>query len=66
MEVYLNGNIKESNQEILHDFLAEQDILDRSGIAVALNEEVIPRSNWQSQKIKNSDKILIITATQGG
>lgn len=66
MEVYLNGNITESSKESLYDFLDEQDILDRNGIAVALNEEVIPKSAWQNQKIKNNDKILIITATQGG
>lgn len=66
MEVYLNGNKKDSSQDNLLDFLEEQEILDRNGIAVALNEEVIPKMNWQSQKINNNDKILIITATQGG
>ncbi len=36
------------------------------GIAVAVNNLVIPIANWQSTPIKENDFILIITATQGG
>jgi sulfur carrier protein len=36
------------------------------GIAVALNEKVIPNSEWNNTTLKENDKILIIKATQGG
>lgn len=36
------------------------------GIAVAVNNQVIPIANWQNTPIKGNDSILIITATQGG
>lgn len=36
------------------------------GIAVALNNQVVPREQWPSQQLKENDSILIITATQGG
>jgi len=42
--------------------------LDRStkGIAVAVNNQVIPKANWADTPLREADQILIITATQGG
>ncbi len=36
------------------------------GLAVAVNNEIIPKSEWNKVSIKDSDRIEIITATQGG
>lgn len=36
------------------------------GIAVAVNNEVIPKEQWPSRLLQEQDSILIITATQGG
>jgi len=36
------------------------------GIAVALNNQVIPKNSWSDQLLNDNDSILIITATQGG
>lgn len=36
------------------------------GIAVALNERVIPKSQWSTTKLNDKDAILLLTATQGG
>ena len=36
------------------------------GIAVALNNQVIPKSIWASTPLVHLDSILIISATQGG
>jgi len=38
----------------------------RKGIAVALNNRVIPKDQWTSTLLHHNDHILIITATQGG
>ncbi|MBP1841197.1 sulfur carrier protein ThiS [Formosa algae] len=38
----------------------------QNGIAVAVNNTVIPKSNWDNVKVSNNDNILIIQATQGG
>ena len=38
----------------------------QNGIAVAINNTVIPKSNWNSHLLTDSDTILIISATQGG
>ncbi|QCX54025.1 sulfur carrier protein ThiS [Elizabethkingia sp. JS20170427COW] len=36
------------------------------GVAVALNNHVVPKNLWASTLLQNSDNILIISATQGG
>jgi sulfur carrier protein len=54
------------------DSLTVQALLDleipekQNGIAVAINSTVIPKTNWNSHFIKETDDILIISATQGG
>lgn len=40
--------------------------LKSKGIAVALNDQVIPRSQWAETPISAGANIVIITATQGG
>jgi len=36
------------------------------GIAVAINQAIIPRANWADHQIGPHDQIVIIKATQGG
>lgn len=36
------------------------------GIAVAVNDRVIPKTGWSSHMLDNEDKIILIKATQGG
>nr|WP_043589883.1 sulfur carrier protein ThiS [Geminisphaera colitermitum] len=46
--------------------LAELGQADRKGIAVAVNDTVIPRATWPAHSLHDADRILIIQATQGG
>lgn len=36
------------------------------GVAIAINEQVIPRKEWSSHMVKEHDRLIIIQATQGG
>jgi sulfur carrier protein len=36
------------------------------GVAVALNNTVIPRTEWNNVTVKANDKLILIKATQGG
>ncbi|MCL7987457.1 sulfur carrier protein ThiS [Sphingobacterium sp. lm-10] len=36
------------------------------GIAVAINQQVIPKDRWAHTPLQEQDQILIISATQGG
>lgn len=36
------------------------------GMAVAVNQAIIPRINWESHLLHPGDQVIIIKATQGG
>ncbi len=40
--------------------------INPQGIAIAINQEVIPKIDWENIMIHNNDNIIIITATAGG
>ena len=64
--------INNQTKQFTLDSLTVQAFLDleipekQNGIAIAINATVIPKSNWNSHFIKETDDILIISATQGG
>jgi len=68
MELKINNQTK----QFVADSLTVQALLDleiplkQNGIALAINNTVIPKSDWNSHLIKETDDILIISATQGG
>jgi sulfur carrier protein len=39
---------------------------ERTGTAVARNEQVVPRTQWSRTPLADGDRIEIITAVQGG
>lgn len=41
-------------------------IASPQGIAIAVNEQVVPKSEWESCVLKDNDAVLLIRATQGG
>ncbi|MCW2492934.1 MAG: sulfur carrier protein [Pseudonocardiales bacterium] len=42
-------------------------ISDReTGIAVAVNSEVVPRSSWPRISLNEGDRVDVVTAVQGG
>ncbi|MGN6180553.1 MAG: sulfur carrier protein ThiS [Mucilaginibacter sp.] len=36
------------------------------GLAIAINENIVPRTQWDTRKLNSGDNIIIIKATQGG
>lgn len=37
-----------------------------AGLAIAVNESIVPRSQWDDYKLQSTDRIILIRATQGG
>jgi sulfur carrier protein len=37
-----------------------------AGVAVALNDEVVPRTDWKTTIVREADRIEVLTAVQGG
>jgi sulfur carrier protein len=50
----------------LSALLAQIHLADKRGIAVAVNNAVIAKPDWNGHTLNENDKITIITPTQGG
>jgi sulfur carrier protein len=37
-----------------------------AGVAVALNDQVVPRGDWKTTIVREADRIEVLTAVQGG
>jgi len=37
-----------------------------NGIAVAINNQIVPQNSWETVTLQSKDQLLIIQATQGG
>ncbi len=55
-----------SEEKNLISVLRELDLVTLQGIAIAINNAVIPKAEWGNYTVKDDDKIIIIKATQGG
>lgn len=66
MKLFVNNEIRDFDQTHLSDLLTEVEIIDKKGVAVAVNNKVVPKTAWKDQVLNENDKITIIKATQGG
>lgn len=68
IEVYVNSKPHRVSPD--HSSLAYLlkciDLPASRGVAVAVNEEIIPQAQWHAVQLKQADHILVIRATQGG
>ena len=46
--------------------LGELGLAERRGVAIAINDTVIPRSHWIERELNDGESLLVIQATQGG
>lgn len=68
MELTINHNKKSFAQSLPSlEALMHLEVPGKTkGIAVALNDRVVPRREWADTVLRDNDTILIITAAQGG
>ena len=50
----------------LADVLPLLEIHQSGGIAIAVNDNVIPKGEWGGYRLQANDKVFVIRATQGG
>jgi sulfur carrier protein len=67
MEITFNNHsrqieAKTSIQIVLNNWIGEK----QNGIAVAVNDTIVPKKQWDSYELQHRDNVLIIKATQGG
>lgn len=66
MYIKVNNKNQEISENTSIEQLVEQLKISTNGIAIAINNTVVKKSEWNSTIIKNNDDILIIKSTQGG
>ena len=67
MKILFNSQPREvAEGGLLAQLLGELGLAQRRGVAVAVNDAVVPRSAWQNHQLADNDRVLVIQATQGG
>jgi sulfur carrier protein len=67
MVCYVNNSTHEATyNQPLADLLAALGQAQTRGLAVAINDTVVPRAEWATHAVQPHDRILLIRATQGG
>mgnify|MGYP000347838236 CR=1 FL=1 len=64
--ITVNNQKKEIDTNHTLNSLLELLNHDYNGIAVAINQSIISKPNWETHQVLDGDDILIIQATQGG
>ncbi|OFY85057.1 MAG: thiamine biosynthesis protein ThiS [Bacteroidetes bacterium RIFCSPLOWO2_12_FULL_35_15] len=65
--IYINDKEYALKQtQSLSQLFQSLNINVEKGVAVAINNKVLPRTDWEKSIIKKNDKIILIKATQGG
>lgn len=65
VRIYINNEEKLTDVESI-DQLAVKLQLPARGVALAVNNRVIPRTNWADTAVCEGDKVTIIKAAYGG
>jgi sulfur carrier protein len=66
MQINLNGDPFTLNDAAtVHDLLDKLELLDKR-LAVEINQDIIPRSEFAEHQIKPDDKVEIVHAIGGG
>lgn len=63
--IELNGQPADAAGHTLEEVVARLDLPD-AGWAVAVNAEVVPRSQHSTHRLHSGDVVEVVTAVQGG
>ncbi|CDR11264.1 sulfur carrier protein ThiS [Streptomyces iranensis] len=66
MTVSVNGEPREVPEGITLDRLVATLTQAPSGVAAAVNETVVPRTQWSATSLGDGDRVEVLTAVQGG
>ncbi len=67
MRIHVNDTARELAADATLAALARDlGLAERRGVAVAVNDAVVPRAAWPATALAEGDRVLVIQATQGG
>ncbi len=66
MTVSVNNQTVETATMSLGQLLVQLTLADKKGIAVAVDNAIVPRAAWEQFALSGNEKITVLQATQGG
>ncbi len=66
MKIRINGELKEVEKPINLSELLEKLNVQKKGIAVELNQAVVPKDSWPSIHVDEGDTVEIVQFVGGG
>jgi sulfur carrier protein len=66
MRVLVNGQPRELPPDTTVAAVVASVTAAPTGVAVAVNETVVPRGSWESVRLGEADRVEVLTAVQGG
>lgn len=66
MHVIINGAERELDRGTTVEAVVQSLTTNASGVAVALNDAVVPRAEWPRTEVGEHDRVDVLTAVQGG
>ena len=65
MKIKINNKEVETQALTVADLAKEQNLPEK-GVAVAISNEMVPRTEWENRKLKEGDDIVILKPFCGG
>lgn len=66
MHIHFNDEPMQCPDNLTLENLLEQLRLMRPGIALAINQTIVPREQWETHLLNDGDQILLFQAIAGG
>lgn len=66
MKLHVNGEPHDVAEKLSVDDLVTALGIERRGVAIAVGDEVVPRSTWAERRLADGDRVEILTIAQGG
>lgn len=65
MKIKINNKEVETSAKTVAELAAEQNLPEK-GVAIAISNNMVPRTEWNNRKIAEGDDIVILKAFCGG
>jgi len=66
MQIYLNGEEQQISEDTTMSKLLQTLDLGEERFAVEVNEELVPRSNFDQHRLQPGDRVEVVQAIGGG
>lgn len=65
LRIYVNNEEQQTEAVCINQLVAEMQLPER-GVALAVNNRVVPRTSWADTPVNEDDRITVIKAAFGG